>query len=71
MKRQAYIDFFNTPAGRELMAGFEQLIQNNYQNAEVKPEDATIYMARAAGNREAITLVQTLSAELKGGKTPQ
>lgn len=69
--RKTHQSYWNSEAGRELWASIQGLIQDNHLNGEQEPEKASVCLAKAAGNREVLTLVQSLTAELKGGVVNQ
>jgi hypothetical protein len=67
--RQAYQQFVKSELGRDLIGKIEAMIEANHQLAESEMgEDCVYYMNRARGNREVLSMLQSMSAELKGGK---
>lgn len=67
-KRSAYREFFlKSEAGAEFMADLERLIATNHEKAEHDPTLSRDYVQRAAGAREVITHIKTVTTEAKKG----
>lgn len=67
MNRTAHQAYWNSEAGRDLLEQIQGLIAANYVNGEREPERAGVHLARAAGVREVLTVVQSISAPSKSG----
>lgn len=59
----AYQQFFESPAGLEFVKTLTDIIDNQHQKAENEPERASAYTQRAKGIREALQVIQSVTAE--------
>jgi hypothetical protein len=63
--RRTHQSYFNGEAGKELTQAIQDMITRNYLVAENDPAETLYAMQRAAGNREVLTHIQSITADLE------
>lgn len=67
-KRSAYREFFQkSEGGQSFVAELERLIVSNHEKAEQDPALSRDYVQRAAGIREILTHIKSVTTEVKKG----
>lgn len=60
--------FYESAEGQQYVKALEQAISEKHSKAELNPELSRDFVQRAAGVREALSLIKTLSTEAKKTK---